>query len=69
MRTAGIGPAQGESFFFSGSPLEKKLIFLIEEKNGKSSMRNSLFGGDVGGEMGIPFVNGTNDFVFGSDSN
>ena len=69
MWTAGIGPAQGKSFFFSRSPLEKKLIFLIEEKDGKSSMRDSLFGGDVGGEMCIPFVNGTNDFVFGSDSN
>ena len=68
MWTAGIGPAQGESFFINWSPLEEKLILIMKQTNRKGSMRDSLFGSDVGGEMCIPFINGSDDFIFGSDS-
>lgn len=32
-------------------------------------MRYSVFGGDVGIKMSIPLVDGTDDLIFGGDSN
>lgn len=49
VRTAGVGPQIGEGDLLSSALLEKKFVLVVEEEDGKGTVKKTLI--DVGHEM------------------